>query len=66
MSQESQTKAKMDAQKWLGFLRGGTDSYDLFLRYLREDVQKGGFCLEDIDTNETELEELRVKQACQA
>ncbi|MBU0722145.1 hypothetical protein KKA93_01655 [Patescibacteria group bacterium] len=47
------------AQEWLKHLRFRTDYYDSFLEYLREEVQKGGLTLEDIETSEEELEELR-------
>ena len=47
------------AQECLDFLRSGADNYESFLEYLRKEVQKGGFTLEDIGTSEEELEELR-------
>jgi len=52
---------KVQAQKWLEHLRSGTDQYESFLKYLHEEVQKGGFTLKDIGTSEEELEQLRVK-----
>jgi len=50
---------KQEAQKWLEYLRAGTDNYDMPLEYLREEVRKGGFTLEDIGTSEEELKRLQ-------
>jgi len=50
---------KKKAQKWLEYLRSGTDYYESFLEYLRREVQKGGLTLKDIGTSEEELEKLR-------
>ena len=55
-------KSLVDAQKWLGFLRNGTDRYDSFIGYVREEARKGNLSLADIGTSEEELEELRVKK----
>ena len=52
---------KISAQKWLEYLRSGTDQYESFLRYLLEEVKEGGFTLKDIGTSEEELKKLRVK-----
>jgi len=52
---------KQEAQKWLEYLRAGTDNYDMPLEYLREEVRKGGFTLEDIGTSEEELKRLQIK-----
>lgn len=53
---------RVEAQKWLAYLRDGTDQYDSFIGYLRREVQKGGLSLADIGTSEEELEELRVRK----
>ena len=42
---------KVEAQKWLEHLRSGTDFYESSLEYLRREVQKGGFTLNDIGTS---------------
>jgi len=49
-----------EARRYLDYLRKGSDQYDTYIRYVREEVRKGGFTLEDIGTSEEELEELRV------
>lgn len=53
---------KVEAQKWLDYLREGTDQYDSFIGYVREEIQKGNLSLADIGTSEDELEKLRVKK----
>jgi len=50
---------KTSAEEYLEYIRSNTNQYYLTIQYLREEVQKGGFTLEDIGTNEKELEELR-------
>ena len=52
--------SKIDAQKWLGHLREGDDQYKSWLVYLRTAVERGGFALVDIGTDEQELETLRI------
>jgi hypothetical protein len=52
---------KAEARRWLEYLRSGTGHYDTFLKYLREEVQRGGLTLEDVGTSEEELEQLRIK-----
>ena len=51
----------LEAQKWLGYLRNGTDMYEDYIDYLRSEVKKGGLTLQDIGTSEEELKELRIK-----
>lgn len=51
-----------EAQKWLAYLREGTDQYDPFIGYVREEARKGNLSLADIGTSEKELEELRVRK----
>ncbi|MEX0918619.1 MAG: hypothetical protein WDZ85_01490, partial [Candidatus Paceibacterota bacterium] len=43
------------AHKWLGHLRNGTDQYDSFIGYVREEARKGNLSLADIGTSEEEL-----------
>lgn len=52
-----------DTHIWLVYLRGGTDQYDAFLGYLREEIRnsKGKLSLAKIGTSESELKQLRVK-----
>ena len=47
---------KEEAQKWLGYLRSGTDQYNWFIGYVREEARKGNLSLTDIGTSEEELE----------
>ena len=44
-----------EAQIWLGYLRNGTDDYDSYISYVREEVNKGNLSLADIGTSEEEL-----------
>ena len=44
-----------EAHKWLGYLRSGTDQYDSFIGYVREEARKGNLTLEDVGTSEDEL-----------
>ena len=53
--------AKTAAEKWLGYLRKGTDMYESFIGYLHREVGRGKLSLADIGTSEEELAELRVK-----
>ena len=54
---------KVEAQKRLGYLRSGTEYYNIDLRFLRTEVQECGFTLQDIGTSEEELKELRPATA---
>jgi len=44
-----------EAHKWIGLLRNGTDKYDSFIGYVREEARKGNLSLADIGTSEEEL-----------
>jgi hypothetical protein len=50
-----QSKHASGAHKWLGYLRSGTDNYDSFIGYVREEARKGNLTLEDVGTSEGEL-----------
>lgn len=48
-----------ETQKWLRYLRSGTDQYNSFLKQLLEEVQKkGGFTLKNLGTDKEELKEV--------
>ena len=44
-----------EAHTWLDYLRNGTDQYDSFIGYVREEARKGNLSLADIGTSEEEL-----------
>jgi hypothetical protein len=50
---------KTAAVTWLSALRNGSNQFDLFLSYLREEIQKGGLSLVEIGTSHNELEGFR-------
>ncbi len=52
---------KKSAQEWLSYLRYMPEHYESYLKYLLEEVRKGGLTLKDIGTTEEELEKLRVR-----
>lgn len=52
---------KVTALGWLRYLREGTEQHEAFLKYFRQEVQKGSLSLaDDLKTSEEELEKLRV------
>ncbi len=51
----------MSAQRWLSYMRREIGRFDLILANMRTELRKGNLSPEDIGTNESEIEELRVK-----
>lgn len=51
---------RIAAEKWLVFLRRGTE-FESFIDYLKRDCTDGGFSLADVGTNENELRALRIR-----
>ena len=49
-----------EAHKWLGYLRNGTDQYDSFIGYVREEARKGNLSLADVGTSEEELAKVSI------
>jgi hypothetical protein len=58
--------SKVAANAWLSRLRAGTDQYEPFIAYLRDEIRNGGLTLADIGTSETELNQLQRKGAAKA
>lgn len=57
-AQLNRQRAKFAAQKWLKWLRQGTEAYDLVIRYVYEEAYNGSLTLADIGTSEEEMKKL--------
>lgn len=53
--------AKTAAKLYLQRLATGTELYELTLKQLRQELEKGGLTVSDIETTDAELEEYRVE-----